>query len=70
MLSLPIVLLANIFLSYEEFLTLNMPLLAGVVAAFVTGYLTIHIFMKVAEKVDFAKFVLGFALLVLLSLLI
>lgn len=66
LMSLPIVLAGNIILNMGS-LTVTLELLVGLVAAFISGLLTIHILLKVARKINFGKFVIGFGLLMVLS---
>ena len=44
--------------------------LYGIVVSFVFGLLTIHGLMKVSRKINFGYFVTGFAVLMMLSILI
>jgi undecaprenyl-diphosphatase len=68
LMSLPIILLGNIFLNLNDYvLTTNG--LFGVLASFVFGLLTIHILMKLSKKINFGWFVLIFAILMILSVL-
>lgn len=67
-LSLPMVLVGNILLALGSF-DISFANFVGLIAAFVAGYVTINVFLKVAKKVDFSTFVLGFGLLVLVSAL-
>jgi undecaprenyl-diphosphatase len=70
LMSLPIVLLGNIFLNHEMFragITFNMTI--ALVASFLAGILTIDILLRVAKKVNFAYFTAGFGILLLISIL-
>jgi len=69
LLSLPIVLVANIILNAKEILTGFVPIW-GIITAFIFGMLTIHGLMKLSKKINFAWFVLIFGILMLLSLII
>jgi len=69
LLSLPIVLIGNIFLNIQEIVTGSFPLW-GVFSAFIFGLLTIHGLMKLSKKINFAWFALIFGILMLFSLLI
>jgi undecaprenyl-diphosphatase len=69
LLSLPIVLVANIILNAKEILTGVVPIW-GIITAFIFGMLTIHGLMKLSKKINFAWFVLIFGILMLLSLII
>lgn len=64
--SLPIVLLGNILLNFRDFVFVR-EMLLGVVAAFVFGMLTIHLFMEFSKKVRFGVFVITFGLLVIVA---
>ena len=66
LMSMPIVLAGNILLNIKHIGLLQEAWL-GLIAAFVFGLLTIHLLLKVAERVDFSLFVIGFGLLTLLS---
>ena len=65
-LSMPIVLAGNILLNYDRF-SFSSQNFAGLLAAFLFGIATIHVMLKVAERVRFGPFVMGFAGLVFLS---
>jgi len=69
LLSLPIVLGGNIVLNLDK-MALNPESLIGLLASFVFGLLTIGALLKIAKKVNFGWFVLGFGILTLLSVLI
>ena len=64
--SLPIVLGGNILLNQEKLL-LNVNNLIALVASFAFGLLTIHVLLKLAERMQFGWFVIGFAVLVFIS---
>lgn len=64
--SLPIVLGGNILLNQDKFsFSVNNLLALG--ASFLFGILTIHALLKLAEKMEFGWFVVGFAVLVFAS---
>lgn len=67
--SLPVVLAGNIVLNIDKFV-LSLNNLAGLVFSFLFGILTIHFLLKLSQKINFAWFVLIFALLVFASVLI
>ncbi len=69
LMSLPIVLIANIFLNITNF-TFTATALYGLLASFIFGILTIHVLMKVSKKINFGWFVLIFAILMMVSILI
>lgn len=62
LMSLPIVLAGNILLNLEKF-NLSLENAAALLASFVFGLLTIKFLLKLAEKINFAFFVLIFGLL-------
>ncbi|MFB6246622.1 MAG: undecaprenyl-diphosphate phosphatase [Candidatus Pacearchaeota archaeon] len=68
LMSLPIVLVGNLFLNLDKFYFGGTSIYA-LVASFVFGILTIHGLMKISKKVNFGWFVLIFALLMILSVL-
>ncbi len=68
LMSLPIVLAGNIVLNmgmFQEGITSE--IIIALVASFLAGLLTIHLLLKVAKKINFAYFTLGFAILVILG---
>lgn len=67
--SLPVVLGANILLNLNEF-SLTSPAIYGVFSSFLFGILTIHALIKLSKKINFGWFVLIFAGLTLGSLLL
>ena len=69
LMSLPVVLLGNILLNWRDFVITNTALY-GVLAAFVLGLLTISAMMKLAKKINFGWFVLIFAVLMMLAVLV
>lgn len=69
LMSLPAVLAGNIFLQFSSF-TFKAEYLLGMLVAFIFGILTIHILLKLAQKINFGYFVLGFAILTLLTVFI
>ncbi len=70
--SLPVILGGNVILNWKEFVW-GSEMLIGLLMAFLFGLATIHILLKVAEKLSFAWFTLFFGILTiaggLLSLL-
>ena len=66
LMSLPIVLIGNIFLNIPDF-SLTKLSIYGLIASFAFGLLTIHILMKLSRKINFGWFVLIFAILMILS---
>lgn len=69
LMSLPIVLIGNIFLAFKYF-DPNLESLLGFLFSFVFGLLTIHSLFKIAEKINFGYFVLLFGILTIFSLFI
>ena len=69
LMSLPIVLIGNIFLNMNDFV-FSSSLLYGLIASFVFGILTIHGLMKLSRRINFGWFALIFGLLTLVSLVI
>lgn len=70
LMSLPAVLGANILLNSDKFLPLSLPHLIGLATSFIFGIITIHLFFKVAEKLNFGWFVLLFGTLTILAVLV
>ncbi len=66
LMSLPIVLAGNIILNFDKFV-LNWSCLSGLLASFVFGLLSIDLLLRLAKKVNFAVFVLIFAIITLIS---
>ena len=69
LMSLPIVLAGNIVMHFKD-MHITKESLIGLAASFVFGLATIHILLKVAEKVNFGYFVLFFGLLTIAASLI
>ncbi|MFH1523169.1 MAG: undecaprenyl-diphosphate phosphatase [Patescibacteria group bacterium] len=69
LMSLPIVLGGNIILNLDKF-SLSATSLISLSASFIFGFLTIGILIKVARKVNFGWFVLGFGILMIITSLI
>ncbi|MFH1360778.1 MAG: undecaprenyl-diphosphate phosphatase [Candidatus Omnitrophota bacterium] len=69
LMSLPIVLFANIILNVKDFNPHNASFL-GLIFSFIFGLATIHLFIKIAQKINFGYFVAIFGLLTILSALI
>ena len=67
LMSLPIVFGGNILLNHQEF-ALNGPRLIGLAASFLFGIATISLLLRLAERVNFGYFVLGFAALTIVSI--
>ncbi|MBU0893919.1 MAG: undecaprenyl-diphosphate phosphatase [Nanoarchaeota archaeon] len=69
LMSIPIVLIANIFLNIPN-LILTSTAIYGLLASFVFGILTISFLMKLSKKINFSWFVIIFAILMLLSVFV
>lgn len=69
LMSIPVVLLANIALNINE-LSFTMANILGVLVAFVIGLATIHGLIKISKKINFAYFLVIFALLMILSVFV
>ena len=69
LMSLPIVLLGNLFLNFQDFTKIvNSASIYGLLASFFFGLLTIHFLMNLSRKINLGWFVLIFAVLMLGSL--
>ena len=66
LMSIPIVLIGSIALSIRD-ASFEAVSLVGLIIAAVVGYITIDLFMRIARKVNFGYFVIGFGLLTILS---
>jgi len=69
LMSLPVILIGNIFLNIKNFV-FSTNAIIGLVAAFFLGFFTIHLLMKLSKKINFAWFVIIFAIMMVLSVLI
>lgn len=67
LMSLPAVLGGNIIIGLQDFV-FSPTILWGIFFSFLFGILTIHLLMKIAQKIRFGLFVLFFGILTLLSL--
>ncbi len=71
LMSLPIVLLGNIFINLPDITsTFTTASFIGLISAFILGILTIHILMRLSKRINFAWFAIIFAILMMLSILI
>jgi len=74
LMSLPITLAGNLVYNLPYVIknveTIHELSLLGVLFAFIFGFLTIGVLLKIAQKINFSYFVLGFAILTLLAVLI
>lgn len=68
LMSLPIVLIGNIFLNFSKF-SFSGTAIYGLLASFIFGILTIHGLIKLSKKINFGWFVLIFAILMMMSIL-
>jgi len=66
LMSLPIVLFGNILLNIEYFV-FSSKLFFGLITSFIFGLATIHLLIKLSEKINFGYFVLLFGILVLIA---
>ena len=62
--SLPIVLLGNVFLNFNSFIFIK-EMFFALIVSFAFGLMTIHLLMEFSRKVKFGHFVIAFGLLVL-----
>lgn len=69
LMSIPVVLIGNLVLNYNEF-TFSNAALYGILASFLFGLATIHGMIKLTKKINFGWFVLCFAILMMLSIFI
>jgi len=69
LMSLPIVLVGNLAFNFNA-LALSAEVLVGLFFSFIFGLGTIHLFLKIAQKVNFGYFVLFFGILTILSVII
>lgn len=66
LMSLPIVLAANIFLGFTDF-SISLTAIVGVITSFVVGLISMHALFAVARKVNFAYFVFLFGVITLVA---
>lgn len=69
LMSLPIVLVGNIILNFRNF-SFFLTSWVGVLVAFVSGLATIHLLLKIADKINFGFFIIGVGLLTIISSLL
>jgi undecaprenyl-diphosphatase len=69
LMSLPVVFAGNIVLNLSE-VTITSGNLLGLASSFVLGITTIHFLLKLAEKINFGLFVIGFGILTIISCLV
>jgi len=69
LMSLPIVLAGNIILNLKD-LSWSLDAMAGLASSFIFGLATIHILLKIAQKVNFGYFVLFFGVLTIIAAVI
>lgn len=71
LLSLPVVLFGNLILNYNDIINIfSSTALYGLLASFVFGLITIHGLMKLSKKINFGWFVVVFALVMMLAVLV
>lgn len=66
LMGLPIILGANVVLNFEMF-GAGINEIVGLITSFIFSLLTIHLLLKVAQKISFVWFTLGFGLLTILA---
>lgn len=66
LMSLPVVLAGNVFLNINKF-TFDANFFWGLLASFLFGFVTIHYLLKLARKINFGFFVLGFGALMIIA---
>jgi len=69
LMSLPVILGGNIFLNLDSFI-ISREMLIGFICSFLLGIFTIHMLLKIANKLNFGWFIFLFALIVILSVFI
>lgn len=69
LMSLPVILMANIFLNLSYF-SITSATIYGLLSSFIFGYATIALMMKFSRKINWGYFVIIFALIMILSILI
>ena len=70
LMSIPFVLAGNIVLNIGKIQTFSYISLIGLATSFIFGIITINILLKMAQKINFGYFVLFFAILTLISVII
>lgn len=68
LMSLPVILAGNIFLNSKS--VFNLEAVLGFSFSFILGILTIHLLLKIADKLNFGYFVLLFSILTIASVLV
>ena len=69
LMAMPLILGGNIILNMNK-LTVTSVSIYGLLSSFLFGIISIHLLMKIAKKVNFGYFVLGFGILMMLSILV
>jgi len=69
LLSIPIVLAGNVMLNLSSF-EISQLTISGLIFSFIFGLITIHYFLKAAEKINFGYFALIFGILMISSIFI
>jgi len=70
LMSLPVVFAGNLALNFDKLLTSSSSSLLGLAVSFLFGLLTIHLLLKLAQKINFGRFVFAFGILTLVSALV
>lgn len=66
LLSIPSVIGLELFKTVVDPIAVSIELLAGTLMAFIFGIVSLHVLMKIAHRVSFAKFAIGFGVLYLI----
>lgn len=66
LMSIPVVFGGNIILQYSGF-EITGARVVGLIFAFIFGYITIDVLLKVARKINFGKFIIAFGILILIA---
>jgi undecaprenyl-diphosphatase len=69
LMSLPIILIGNIFLNLPDF-SFTSTAIYGLLTSFLFGYLTIFLLMKLSKRINLAYFVIIFAIIMGISVLV
>jgi len=67
LMSLPIVLAGNILLNAQFFTEIKSADVVALAASFVFGLATIHVFLRIARRVNFGWFAIGFGVLMMIT---
>lgn len=67
LISIPVVLGADVYLQRENLVNLSPEILVGVLSSFIFGLISLKILLNLAKKINFSKFTLVFGLLCILG---